>query len=80
MSLKMLLAKWWQFGAGSFSHISWKKIFVFWLKFHWISFLKGTIYNNVLFIYVMTWCQTGKKPLPEPMLTQFTVTYEYDCY
>ena len=26
-------------------------------------------------VQVMAWCQTGTKPLPEPMLTQFTGAY-----
>ena len=34
--------------------------------------LKGTIDNKAALIYVMAWCQTGDKPSPEPMLTQFT--------
>ena len=30
------------------------------------------IVNKSALFQVMAWCQTGNKPLPEPMLTQFT--------
>ena len=33
--------------------------------------LKGPIDNKPALIQVMAWCQTGNKPLPEPMLTQY---------
>ena len=36
---------------------------------------KGTIDNKLALIQVMAWRQTGDKPFPEPMLTQFTDTY-----
>ena len=29
---------------------------------------KGPIYNNQALIQVMDWCQTGDKPLSEPMM------------
>ena len=38
-------------------------------------FLKGPIGNKSELVQVMAWCQTGDKPLPEPMLTQFTDAY-----
>ena len=31
--------------------------------------------NKPAWVQVMAWRQTGDKPLPEPMLTQFTDTY-----
>ena len=31
--------------------------------------------NKSAFVQVMAFCQTGDKPLPEPMPTQFTDTY-----
>ena len=36
---------------------------------------KGLIDNKQALIQVMAWCLTGDKPLPEPMLTQFTDAY-----
>ena len=50
-------------------------------KFHiliWISlkiFLKIPIDNKLALDQVMPWCQISDKPLPEPLLTQFTDTY-----
>ena len=34
--------------------------------------LNGPIGNNPALVQIMTWCQTGDKPLSESMLTQFT--------
>ena len=31
--------------------------------------------NKPALVKVMAWCQTGDKPLPEPMLTQITDSY-----
>ena len=36
---------------------------------------KGPIDNKSALIQVMAWRRTGDKPLPEPMLTQFTDVY-----
>ena len=36
---------------------------------------KGSIDKKSELVQVMTWCWTGDKPLPEPMLTQFTDAY-----
>ena len=36
---------------------------------------KSTISNKPAFVQVMAWHLTGDKPLPEPMLTQFTDAY-----
>ena len=33
---------------------------------------KGSNDNKSVLVQVMAWCQTGAKPLPEPMLAQFT--------
>ena len=33
---------------------------------------KGSIDNKSALVQVMAWRPTGDKPLPEPMLTQFT--------
>ena len=35
----------------------------------------GLIDNKPALVQVMAWHQTGDKPLPEAMLTQFTGTY-----
>ena len=36
---------------------------------------KGPIDNESALVQVMAWRRTGDKPLPEPMLTQFTDAY-----
>ena len=36
---------------------------------------KSLIDNNPVLFQVMAWCLTGDKPLPEPMMTQFTEAY-----
>ena len=36
---------------------------------------KDPIDNMPAFVDVMAWHRTGDKPLPEPVLTQFTDTY-----
>ena len=36
---------------------------------------KGPIDYKPALVQVMAWWQTGSKPLPEPMLTQFTDPY-----
>ena len=33
---------------------------------------KSPIDNKPALVQVMAWCRTGGKPLPEPMMTQFT--------
>ena len=35
----------------------------------------GPIDNKSALVQVMAWCQTGNKPLPEAMMTQFTDEY-----
>ena len=41
----------------------------------WLKFVaKGLIYKSAL-VQVMAWCRTGTKPLPDPMMTQFTDKY-----
>ena len=37
--------------------------------------LKGLIDNKSALVQEMAWRQTGDKPIPEPMMTQFTDTY-----
>ena len=36
---------------------------------------RSPIDNKPALVKVMVWCQTGNKPLPEPMMTQFTDMY-----
>ena len=36
---------------------------------------KGLIYNKAALVQAMAWRRTGDKPLPEPMLIQFTGAY-----
>ena len=36
---------------------------------------KGLIDNKAALVQVMAWCWTDDKPLPEPMLIQFTDAY-----
>ena len=36
----------------------------------------GQIDSNSVLVQVMAWCQTGDRPLSEPMLTQFTDAYK----
>ena len=48
------------------------KSFVFWLEFHWslfLSMLRVQLTIKSILVQVMARCQTGDKPLPEPMLT-----------
>ena len=41
-----------------------------------LKFVLGSpIDNKPVLVQVMAWCRTGNKPLPEPMLTQFTDAY-----
>ena len=36
---------------------------------------KSPIDNKPALVQVMAWCRSGDKPLPEPMITQFTDAY-----
>ena len=40
-----------------------------------IFFLRSPIDNKPVLVQLMAWRRTGDKPLPEPMLTQFTDAY-----
>ena len=51
----------------------WKFVYFFQI---WLKIVpKGLIDNKPSLVQVMAWHRTGDKPLPEPMMTQFT--YEY---
>ena len=51
--------------------ISLMKRFIFWIEILWKFVSKGPIDNKAVLVQVMAWCQTGTKPLPEPILIQF---------
>ena len=44
-----------------------------WFSLKFVSW--SPIDNKPALVQVMVWRQTGAKPLPEPMLTQFTDAY-----
>ena len=54
---------------------SWIRIFVFWFKFHWNLFARFQLAIIPILIQIRARCRPGDKPLPEPMMAQFTVTY-----
>ena len=49
------------------------KSFVFQFKLKFVP--RGSIDSRPALVQVMAWHLTGNKPLPEPMLTQFTDAY-----
>ena len=51
------------------------KVFLFLIEISLKFVPKGPIENTWALFQVMTWRQTGDKPLSDPMLTQFTDTY-----
>ena len=50
---------------------------MFWLNFIQVC-PKGPTVNKSALVQVMAWCQTGTKPLPEPMMNLSTDVYI--CY
>ena len=41
-----------------------------------LKFVPRSLINNKLaLVFIMAWCWTGDKSLPEPVLTQFTNAY-----
>ena len=54
---------------------SWMKIVFISIRISLKFVPKGQIDNKAGLVQVMAWRQTGNKPLPEPMLTQFTNAY-----
>ena len=52
-----------------------KKSFVFGFQVHCTLFLRLQLTINPYLVQIAAWCQTGDKPLPEPMPTQFTDAY-----
>ena len=66
------------------SFSQWESSFLWKLRCHWLKFLRrvaktlvilGPGDNNSTLVYVMAWCRTGNRPLPEPMMTKFTDAY-----
>ena len=58
-----------------FKCISFNENDKFRFKFHW-NLLSGVpIDNKPALVHIMAWRRTGDKPLPEPMMTQFTDAY-----
>ena len=56
--------------------LSWNKIFII---FYYISqkfVLKGVTDHKSAIVQSFSWCQTGKKPLPEPMMTHISDRYD----
>ena len=49
------------------------KSFLFWFEFQWS--LQDRINYKSTMVQVMAWRQTGNKPLPEPIMTQFIDAY-----
>ena len=48
------------------------------MKFYqnFTEFVQGPINITSTLVWVMAWCQTSNKPLPEPMMTQFNEEYK----
>ena len=82
------LCVWWLAILGShqvfLTHWSWNKmatlsngiigtLIKIWLKY--VS--EGAIDNMSALVQIMAWRRTGKKPLPEPIMTQFAYAYMY---
>ena len=64
-----------QFADNSFKRIFTNEKFFISIRI-WLKFVpKGPIDNKPALVQVMAWRLTGDKPLPEPMLTQFTDAY-----
>ena len=51
------------------------RIVVLWFKFHWSLLSKVWINSKPWLVRVMTWCQTGNKPMSEHIMVKCTVTY-----
>ena len=52
-----------------------EKFFIFiWISLKFVP-QGGPTYKKSALVQVMAWRRTGVKPLPEPMLTQFTDAY-----
>ena len=56
----------------------------FWNAFPWMKIpiqialkfiLRNPVNNKIVLVQVMAWCRLRDKPLPEPMVTQFTYAY-----
>ena len=63
------------FAGSIFKSIFLIKKFGIWIRISFKFVPKGSIDNKSVLVQVMAWHRTGDKPLPEPMLTQFTDDY-----
>ena len=63
------------FADDTYKRILWMKIFFISIRISMKFDPKGPIDNKAALFQVMAWCRTGDKPLPEPVLTQFTYAY-----
>ena len=63
------------FADNIFKTIPSKAFFVILIRISLKFVLENPIDNTSALGQIMAWCQTGDKPLPEPMFTQFTNTY-----
>ena len=67
------MAEFWQTtGSAAFS---WMKMFKFWWRFHWNTFIGGRIDNKPALVQIMAWHRTGHNPFSEPMMAWFTDAY-----
>ena len=63
------------FAENSFQHIFMDEKFYILTRISPRFVSKGPIYNDSALVQAIIWHQTGDKPLPEPMLTQFMDAY-----
>ena len=63
------------FAADISKCIFMNEMFCIWIRISMKFVPKRPIDNKSALVQVMAWRRTGDKPLPEPMLTQFTDTY-----
>ena len=68
---RMMIA-WWQTLCKQHFHMHfpWMKMFVFYTQISLKFVPKYLIHNKSALVQVMGWCQTGNRPLPEPMSTK----------
>ena len=70
-----LKANGWHFADDIFEYIFLQEKFLHFEKNKLKFVSKRLIDNRSALVQVMAWHQTGAKPLPEPMLTQFNDAY-----
>ena len=65
----------WHFVEDIFKGIFMNENFWFFIKISLKFVFKVSIDDKSALVQVMAWCQTGDKPLAEPVLTQFPDAY-----